>query len=218
MAITVRQAMSAAAAGAVLGVFLAGQTMAEPLSKPATVPLDFLGWIKRDTAWLTDILAKQDLASAVSVGKDGMLVSTSEALKAVNRIRAFAHLAAPGIRPPYFDLMVAQGDGPPVRCTTLFPQSVVPGIGPLDFAQDQLSAEGADPVALDLCRVDAGKAAPYADLGRDAFAERYFDMAGDLRTEFRALNTDPAFIAAAFDRGFFLRQGDVTGRLKLERE
>lgn len=218
MAITVRQAISAAALGAVLGGFLAGQTMAEPLSHPATVPLDFLGWIERDAAWLTETLAGQDLASAVTLAPEGLLVSTSEALKAVNRIRAFAHLAAPGIRPPYFDLMLTDGKGQPVRCTTLFPESVAPGIGPLDFAEPALSAEGADPVALDLCRVDAEKAAPYADLGRDAFRERYFDMAGDLRTEFRALNTDPAFIAAAFDHGFFLRQGDVTGRLRLERE
>lgn len=218
MATTLWQAISTAAAGAALGMFLAGQTMAEPLGRPATVPLDFLGWIKRDTAWLTGILAGQDLANAVTLAPEGLLVSTSEALKAVNRIRAFAHLAAPGIRPPYFDLMLTDAKGQPIRCTTLFPQSVVPAVGPLDFAEPALSAEGADPVALDLCRVDAAKAAPYADLGRDAFRERYFDMAGDLRTEFRALNTDPAFIAAAFDHGFFLRQGDVTGRLKLERE
>ncbi len=217
MANLVRQAVSAAAV-AVLTTFLAGQSMAEPLTKPATVPLDFLTWIKRDAGWLTDVLAKQDLGAAVSVAPEGAVVTTSEALQAVNRIRAFAHLAAPGIRPPYFDLMVTQGGGAPFRCTTLFPKSVVPDIGPDDFAKADFPADAGDPVAVDLCRVNPEKGAPYAGLSRDAFRDRYFDAAGDLRTDFKDLNADAAFIAAAFDYGFFVRQGDVTGRLRLDRE
>ena len=46
----------------------------------------------------------------------------------------------------------------------------------------------------------------------------FFDAAGDLKIEFSNLNTDAAFIAQAIDHGFFVRQQELTGRLRLGSE
>lgn len=203
---------------AVLATTAFGQDMTQRLTPPAAVPLEFLTWIDRDEAWLTDVLAETGAGADVEIGSGGVAsVSTEAALRSLNRIRAFAHLAAPGLRPPYFDLTVSEDSGT-FRCVTLFPKSVAPQIGPMDFTAADFPASAADPMVLDLCRVDADKAADYRGLDRDAFRQRYFDESGNLRVEFANLNNDAAFAAEAIDHGFLVRQGDVTGRLKLERE
>jgi hypothetical protein len=193
------------------------QGMDTMLPAPAEAPLDFLAWIDRDESWLRDALGSLGVTGGYALGGGVAEARTVEALKALNRIRSFAHLAAPGLRPPFLDLTVAPPGGPPVRCATLFPRSVAPAVGPLDFAAPAASAEGGDADALARCRVDAGKGAAWAGLDRAALADRYFDDAGDLRVEFMDLNADPAFIAALFDRGYFVTQGDLTGRLRIDR-
>jgi hypothetical protein len=193
-----------------------GSTM--QLSVPAAIPLDFLRWIERDAAWLRQQLEAGGVGSGYTF-RSGRLEATSvEALRRVNRIRGFAQLAAPGLRPPYLDLPVRTVEGQVVRCVTLFPRSIAPQIGPLDFDRGAFPAAEADPTLLQMCRVEPSEGTEFRKPDRDAFRERYFDAAGDLKIEFAALNNDTAFIATTLDHGFYVKQQDLTGRLRLGAE
>lgn len=194
------------------------EPMSQKLSTPASVPLDFLDWIERDADWLRESLADLGVDSGYTVSGSTLEATTVEALRAANRIRSFAYLAAPGLRPPYFDLPVKEADGKVVRCVTLFPRSIAPGIDAMDFACEAFSAAEADPAILEMCRVGPKSGGEYQGLDREAFRSRYFDAAGDLEVELVDLNTDPAFIARAIDLGFFVHQQDLTGRLRLGQE
>ena len=192
--------------------------MNHKLSEPAAVPLDFLDWIDKDADWLRESLAGQGMRSGYVLSDAVLEASTVEALRSVNRIRSFAYFAAPGLRPPYFDLLVSEPGKGPVRCVTLFPRSIVPDIKALDFDRESFPAAEADPTILDFCRVKQQKGADFLGLDRDAFRERFFDAAGDLKIEFANRNSDAAFIAQAIDHGFFVLQQDLTGRLRLGAE
>lgn len=214
----IKAAMFAAVLSAFLMPVAGGQMMSEKLSEPAAVPLDFLDWIDRDADWLRESLAGQGVQSGFTISDGVLEASTVEALRRVNRIRSFAYLAAPGLRPPYFDLSVSDSDGGLVRCATLFPRSIAPDIGPLDFDRESFPAAKADPAILDYCRVQPQRGADYLGFDRDTFRTRFFDAAGDLKIEFASRNSDAAFIAEAIDHGFFVRQQDLTGRLRLDAE
>jgi hypothetical protein len=193
-----------------------GSTM--KLRTPAAVPLNFLNWIARDASWLCQQLEAGAIRSGCTI-KDGVLEATTlAALRRANRIRSFAHLAAPGLRPPYIDLQVRTTAGQVMRCVTLFPRSIAPQIGPLDYDRDAFAAAEADATILQMCRVDPAAGVAYRKLERDDFRARYFDATGDLKVEFVALNHDSAFIATAIDHGFFVMQQDLTGRLRLGAE
>ncbi|MBZ0090479.1 MAG: hypothetical protein K8H90_08890, partial [Thermoanaerobaculia bacterium] len=192
--------------------------MNQKLSHPASVPLDFLTWVGRDATWLRDRLAAQGVRSGYRLSERALEVTTVDALRSANRIRAFAFLGAPGLRPPYFDLRVKEADGALVRCLTLFPRSIAPGIEPMDFDREWFPAAAADPAILEMCRVEPQERAEFRGLDRSAFRERYFDANGDLKIEFSPLNTNAAFIAAAVDHGYLVVQQDVTGRLRLSPE
>jgi hypothetical protein len=204
---------------AIMAMLALGGVWAQPmnpqLKEPQAVPLDFLAWIDKNTDWLErQIAALGGLGKAVIKGK---ILETTDlgTLKAVNRIRAFAYLATKGIRPPYFDLMLST-DGEEKRCVTEFPRSVVPSLGPMDFATKSFPASDADPAILKLCIVNDARKAEYAGMSRDVFRNRYFDASGVLKPEFRALNNDPAFEAKAIDEGFFLSVEDYSGVLRLD--
>jgi hypothetical protein len=154
----------------------------------------------------------------VAMTKEGLDVQTLPALKAVNRIRAFAYLAAQSLKAPYLDLVVVPPSEAPVRCVTLFPANIVPSISAIDFSRESFPAAPTDPALLDQCRVDPARQKEYAALDREAFRERYFDANGNLRDGFSSLNSDTGFIATAFDHGFFVMQGDLTGLVQLDRE
>ena len=204
-----------AAAFAAVAVPSGGQTMSTRLSEPVAVPLDFLDWIEKDPAWLADALGRLGVTSGYDTGQGLLTAVTLEALTAANRIRSFAYFAAPGLRPPYFDLMVDEG-GKPVRCVTLFPQSIAPEIGAFDFAAGPFPADAADPTILDLCRVSMPRSAEYLGLDREEFAQRYFEGNGDLKIEFADLGQDPAFLATTLDHGIFIGQSSPTGRARKE--
>lgn len=197
-----------------LAALAAGPAPAQPemtrLPEPAAVPLDFLAWIGRDPAWLGAELERQGLAAQVTITEQALETADLAALKAVNRIRAFAQLAAKGLRPPVLDLALEDGS----RCLTRFPNAVVPGIGADDFAEATFTAEPSDPALLDACRV--GTAGDYAGLDRATFRERYFDASGVLRPEFAELGNDAAFMAAAIDHGFFLSIEDYSGLIRVD--
>jgi hypothetical protein len=207
----------ALAAGVLAGP-VGAQEMSGQLGAPAAVPLDFLRRFDRDTNWLAQAMDDLGVAGQYRIEGDLLEAKTSAALKAANRIRSFAYLAAPGLGPPYLDLTLRAEDGSTFRCPTLFPEEVAPGIGAMDFGLESFSAAGADAALVEQCRVDPSKASEYASLDRETFRDRYFDHHGDLRLDFVQLNSDPAFIAAALDRGFFVTQGDLTGRLKIAHE
>lgn len=190
------------------------QDMGERLSPAVSVPLDFLDWTGRDAGWLSGQMA--DGAAGLVMDPSGAMaqVGTLDALRQVNRIRAFAHLAQPGLRPPFFDLRL-DGDR---RCITQFAPSIVPGIGPDDFAKPQLSAEGADPDLLEQCLVQPKAEAEWSGLDRNALRDRYFDKGGVLKPEFAELAGNPAFLAAAIDAGFLIAQEDYSGLPRLGSE
>jgi hypothetical protein len=191
------------------------QTLDE--SRPmAAVPLDFLGWIGQNEDWLRAELTGQGLASGFEITQGRLESENVDVLRAVNRIRAFAHLAARGLRLPYLDLPLAAADGSKIRCVTLFPRSIVPSISAADYKKPEFPAAGAEPTILDLCRVDGAKLAEYAGMDRRALRERFFDRNGDLKSEFADLNSNPALVAAVVDKGFYAYQGDVTGRTRVE--
>jgi hypothetical protein len=208
----------AAGLGLLLAGAAGGSTMDHTLSEPAAISLDFLRWIERDPAWLRQQLESRGVSSGYAIDGGVLEATTVDALRRANRIRSFAYFAAPGLRPPYFDLPVRTAEGQVVRCVTLFPRSIAPQIGALDFDREWFSAAEAEPTILQRCRVDPATAAEYSKLHRDAFRARYFDALGDLKSEFAELNNDAAFIATAFDHGFFVTQQDLTGRLRLDRD
>lgn len=195
------------------------QEMATQLQPPATVPLTFLTWIDRDADWLMAELARDGVQGGVTLPADGQTaqIATLDALGRVNRIRAFAHLAQPGLRPPYIDLRLAAPGEPPQRCVTQFASSIVPRIGPMDFARTDFTPEGADPAVLDQCLVPAA-ASDYSGLDRATLRDRYFDKSGVLRADFAELANDPAFLAAVIDQGFLLTQEDYSGLPRLDAE
>jgi hypothetical protein len=190
------------------------QPMNPQLKEPQAVPLDFLAWIGKDATWL-----QSEITALGGSGKPtikGQILETTDlgTLKAVNRIRTFAYLAAKGLRPPYFDLMLSNGEAK--RCVTQYPLSVVPSLGPMDFAKKSFPASGADPAILKSCIVTDARNAEYAGMSREAFRNRYFDASGVLKPEFRAFNDDPAFKAKAIDEGFFPSVEDYSGLLRLD--
>lgn len=201
-------AMAAATAGA--------QDMGERLSPAVSVPLDFLDWMGRDAGWLTRQVTDAGAGLVLDPSGDIVEVGTLEALRQVNRIRAFAHLAQPGLRPPFFDLRLEGKNDP--RCITQFAPGIVPGIGPDDFAKARLPAAGADPVLLDQCLVKPGSDAAWRDLDRNTFRDRHFDPSGVLRAEFADLAQEPGFLAAAIDWGFLVSQEEYSGLPRLEAE
>lgn len=207
-------ALLAALAAAPMGA----QDMGERLSPAVSVPLDFLAWMGHDADWLSRQLADAGAGAGLVLDPSGDMaqVGTLEALRTVNRIRAFAHLAQPGLRPPFFDLRL-EGEGDP-RCVTQFAAGIVPGIKADDFARPRLPATGADPALLEQCLVKPGADADWRGLDRNAFRDRYFDKSGVLRTEFADLAADPAFLAAAIDLGFLVGQEDYSGLPRLESE
>lgn len=204
-----------AAAAVLLSMLTASaQPMAPQLDEPQTVPLDFLAWIGKDSEWL-----EQQIAALGNAGKPiirGNILETTDiaTLKAANRIRAFAFLAAPGLRPPYFDLAITSADGI-VRCITPYPESIAPDIGPMDFARKSFPATAADQAQLRSCTVSE-KTGDYAGLGRAALRDRYFDTSGTLKREFDVLGDDAAFKAKVIDEGFFLTTEDYSGQLRLD--
>ncbi len=192
----------------------AAQSMSRQLKEPVAVPLDFLTWIDRDAAWLQQQMTTLGAAGHVRIGGGTLETNDLDTLKAANRIRAFAYLAAKGLRPPYFDLPVTGADGTS-RCVTQFPRSIAPDIGPMDFAKKSFPAAAADQAQLKSCTV-AGKGGEYAGLDRTAFRDRYFNASGTLKPEFRDLGEDAAFRAKAIDEGFFLTTEDYSGQLQLD--
>ena len=192
----------------------AAQSMSRQLKEPVAVPLDFLAWIDRDTAWLQQQLTALGAAGDAKIGGGALETSDLDTLKAANRVRGFAYLAAKGLRPPYFDLPVAGTEGTS-RCVTQYPESIAPDIGPMDFAKKSFPAAAADQAELKACTV-AGKGGDYSELDRAAFRDRYFNASGTLKPEFRDLGDDPAFKAKAIDEGFFLTTEDYSGLLQLD--
>lgn len=185
-------------------------------AKPAAVPLDFLGWVGQSDDWLRSELAAQGLTSGYQM-VDGRLESEDvRVLRAVNRIRTFAHLSTHALRPPYFDLTLKGPDGSLSRCVTVFPRSIVPAISAGDFKTANFSAADAEPTILEMCRVEGARLAEFAGMERRVLRERFFESNGDLKTEFVQLNNNPALVAAMIDQGYFVYQGDVTGRVRVE--
>ncbi|MDX8482084.1 hypothetical protein RFN28_27015 [Mesorhizobium sp. VK24D] len=190
------------------------QSMSPRFKEPQAVPLDFLKWIGKSTDWL-----EQEIAALGGAGKPtihGDILETDDlgTLKAANRVRAFAFLAAKGLRPPYFDLAVAAADQT-IRCVTQYPESIAPDIGAMDFAKKSFPAAAADQAELKSCTV-AGTGGDFAGLDRATYRDRYFNASGTLKPEFRDLGDDPAFKAKAIDEGFFLTTEDYSGLLQLD--
>lgn len=191
------------------------QSMSRQLTEPEAVLLDFLTWIDRDAGWLQEQIAALGGTGPLIIKGDLLETSDLDTLKAANRIRAFAYLATKGLRPPYFDLTLSDVDSTK-RCVTQFPHSVVPSLGPMDFARKTFPAAAADQAELKACTVADASKADYAGLNRDTFRERYFDASGVLKPEFRSLNDDATFKAKAIDEGFFLSIEDYSGLLQLD--
>jgi hypothetical protein len=193
---------------------VSAQSTTPQMKEPQAVPVDFLKWIDRDADWLQTQITALGGTGKLAV-KDGLLETTDlTTLKAANRIRTFAYLAAKGLRPPYFDLTIEAGDRAR-RCITQFPRSIAPGISPMDFARKSFPAEAADPAELKSCTV-SGSDADFARVDRSTFRDRYFDASGTLKPEFRNLSDNAALKAKAIDEGFFLTTEDYSGLLQLD--
>lgn len=200
---------------AVSAPWAVGQAM---FKQPIWVPADFLQFGGHNEAWLSEAAGKLGVTNGIVMGKGMVGAQNIKALQVLNRIRTFASLDAESLRPPYFDLMMKAADGEVYRCITKFPKSIVPSISSSDFATPFFSDTDADKDLASRCKVIAKKDAEYSGLDRDVYRERYFGPGGHLRDEFIVLNTIPAFIAEAFDLGFYVLQGDLTGRLVIDNE
>ena len=214
---TKKPSLRAALAG--LAMLAAGsvsaQSMSSPLKEPQAVPLDFLAWINMDVGWLQRQLTGMGTMGQPTIRDDTLETNDLTTLKAANRIRAFAFLAAKGLRPPYYDLTLGTASGP-LRCITQFPYSVVPRLGPMDFSVSSFPVAAADSAIVKACTVTPTKGAPYAGLDRDAFRAQYFDAYGVLKSAFAEMSSDPGFMARAVDLGFFLGTEDYSGLLRVD--
>ena len=202
-----------------LGTLEQGALMAQLLDQPVTIQLDFLDSIKENADWLRKELVARGLSDRYDIADGSLTTSDREVVRYVNRIHSFVHLDAPSLQLPYFDLHLRDSNAGLFRCETIFPRSIVPELDVMDFRKTEFPAENADTTMLNKCRVTEGPDAAFVGLDRSAFRETYFDENGDLKIEFAdELNTSPAFIAAAIDLGFFVYNGDLTGRLRIERD
>lgn len=205
-----------------LGVWLAASIVRAEggamFERPVWVPADFLYISQHDESWLLAAAEKLGVRNEIEIGKGMIGAKSLAALKALNRIRAFTNLQLAGRRAPYLDLTLKSKDGSFYRCVTPFPRSIVPGITASDFGTEWFPDDQADPAILRQCRVTPEKGAEFTGLDRDTFRSRYFGEGGHLNPDYAELNTNPAFVAEAFDHGFLIWLGDLTGRLQIDAE
>jgi hypothetical protein len=204
-----------AAALVALSVAMPTLSAAQQLSEPASVDLGFLTVLDQDTPWLDAQLAERGLRGRYEIA-DGMLVTDDlDTLKYVSRIRAFANLDRPRIF-SWYSLDLVDPAGNETRCVTLHPRDFLPELGVLDFQRDQFEVPDTGSDAFAECRVSGSGQGEYAELDRAQFRNRYFGEFGELNmSNYRALSTDPAFIAKAIDLGFHATRGSLTGYLQI---
>lgn len=190
-----------------------GMAMATPLAQPVEIEADFLARNDRSGDWLKGAMAGLGAPEGWSMTSDAIIVSELEALRALNRIRAFRRAVNRGTGGTWLLLPVEDEDGERRDCVTGSATQVIPDLDVNDFGQTfALSILRTDTPSA--CLIDPEAADPFADKDRDAL-RAYFDEAGDLKLDHVDLNTDPMFIRALIEAGYLVTVQSVTGRLRV---
>lgn len=208
---------------AVLGLLLMGclgpktaAAMAEAVSPPAVVQLDFLKLIKETPDWLAAELRSAGHAQGWKIADGKLSTGDLDVLRYVQRIKAFCYLDRSRSL-PYFDLLLEDGSGERARCVTLYPRDLLPDLGVLDFRREVFRVASLDSEEVAACRVpdDAGDT-PYGGTDRQAFRQRFFGRSGELLMDsYERYDGDPGFIHHATTLGFYPFRAQFTGYLQI---
>lgn len=210
-----RNWVAAALIGAVaLGPGTGEMAMATPLAEPLEIPAEFLSDIDGAPDWLRGAMAGLGAPEGWSMTRDAIVVSEVEALRALNRIRAFRKAVRGGTGATWLSLPVADEMGELRDCVTPWATQLIPDLDANDFGQSfALSMLRTD--VPETCLIDAGADDPWAGSDRAALRS-YFDDAGDLMVDHVNLNEERVFVRALIDAGYLVTKGSVSGRLRVE--
>lgn len=199
---------------AVLGPGTGEMAMATPLAEPLEIPAEFLSDIDGAPDWLRGAMAGLGAPEGWSMTRDAIVVSEVEALRALNRIRAFRKAVRGGTGATWLSLPVADEMGELRDCVTPWATQLIPDLDANDFGQSfALSMLRTD--VPEACLIDAGADDPWAGSDR-ATLRSYFDDAGDLMVDHVNLNEERVFVRALIDAGYLVTKGSVSGRLRVE--
>lgn len=206
---------AAALIGAVaLGPGTGGMAMATPLAEPLDISAEFLSDIDGAPDWLRGAMAGLGAPEGWSMTRDAIVVSEVEALRALNRIRAFRKAVRGGTGAIWLLLPVADEMGEIRDCVTPWATQLIPDLDANDFGQSfALSMLRTD--QPEACLIDLGADNPWAGLDRAAL-RGYFDDAGDLAVDHVNLNENAVFVRALIEAGYLVTKGSVSGRLRVE--
>ncbi|MBQ0808891.1 hypothetical protein [Roseovarius sp.] len=197
-----------------LGPGTGEMAMATPLAEPLEIPAEFLSDIDGAPDWLRGAMAGLGAPEGWSMTRDAIVVSEVEALRALNRIRAFRKAVRGGTGATWLSLPVADEMGELRDCVTPWATQLIPDLDANDFGQSfALSMLRTD--VPEACLIDAGADDPWAGSDRAALRS-YFDDAGDLMVDHVNLNEERVFVRALIDAGYLVTKGSVSGRLRVE--
>ncbi|AWZ20307.1 hypothetical protein RTM1035_01115 [Roseovarius sp. TM1035] len=207
-------AAAALIGAAALGPSTGEMAMATPLAEPLDIPAEFLSEIDGAPDWLRGAMAGLGAPEGWSMTRDAIVVSEVEALRALNRIRAFRQAVRGGTGAIWLSLPVANEIGEIRDCVTPWATQLIPDLDANDFGQSfALSMLRTD--EPEACLIDVGTDDPWAGSDRTAL-RGYFDDAGDLMVEHISLNEDAVFVRALIEAGYLVTKGSVSGRLRVE--
>ena len=203
--------VAAFAATAQLGI-----SMAAMLSEPVSIPLETIRVVNQPPEWLGEQLKAKGLADGWTIADGKFQSADLDAIKYVNRIKAFMSLDNSLTR-PYFILPLVDEKGATGTCVTLLPRDIVPELRPEDFTVEQFKVPDLQAEKVQACLAKGLAGKPFAEMDRATFLATYFEEFGvfDI-AKHEELVGDPDLVLKAYELGFYPKKGEVAGYLHVE--
>jgi hypothetical protein len=193
-----------------------GAVMATTLSEPVSIPLDSIRVVDPPPEWLGQQLKAKGMVDGWTIADGKFQSADLDAIKYVNRIKAFMSLDNSLTR-PYFVLPLVDDKGATGTCVTLLPRDIVPELKREDFAVEHFKVPDMQAGKIQACLARGSAGKPYAGMDRAAFLDTYFEEFGVLDiARHKELAEDPDFILKAYELGFYPKKGEVAGYLHVE--
>lgn len=193
-----------------------GTAMADTLAQPVSIPLDSIRVVDQPPEWLGEQLKAKGLSEGWTIA-DGKFESADlEAIKYVNRIKAFMSLDNSLTR-PYFILPLVDEKGATGTCVTLLPRDIVPDLRREDFSVEQFKVPDLQAEKVQACLASGSADKPFASMDRETFLKTYFEEFGAFDiAKHEELRNDPDLVLKAYELGFYPKKGEVAGYLHVE--